>query len=64
LGYKGSYRDQQIQNIKDRGILDVQGRAVLDRLAADVFNFLWKRVKASIDDFITQCPESVLGEDK
>ncbi|RAK96561.1 uncharacterized protein BO80DRAFT_223507 [Aspergillus ibericus CBS 121593] len=62
LGYKGSYRDQQIQNIKDRGILDVQGRAVLDRLAADVFNFLGKRVKASIDDFITQCPESVLGQ--
>lgn len=64
LGYEGSYRDQQIQNIKDRGILNVQGRAVLDKLAANVFNVLWKKVKASIDDFITKSPESVLGEDK
>lgn len=64
LGYNTKDRDQQIQNIKDRGILNVQGRAVLDKLAADVFKVLWNKVKSSIDDFITQSPESVLGEDK
>lgn len=64
FGYKGSYRDQQIQNIKDRGILNVQGRAVMDKLAAKVFNVLWESIRASIDAFITQSPQSALGEDR
>ncbi|KAL3429149.1 hypothetical protein BDV09DRAFT_190376 [Aspergillus tetrazonus] len=62
LGLTGSGRDQKIQQIINRGILTVPDRPQLDKLAAKVFDVLWSKVNASINDIITQSPESVLGE--
>jgi hypothetical protein len=62
LGYAGPEREQQIQRIKDRGILNVQDRATLDIVAAGVFGFLWTKIQVSIDDIVVETPESVLGE--
>ncbi|KAL4899406.1 hypothetical protein BDW74DRAFT_171569 [Aspergillus multicolor] len=58
LGLKGLDRDQRIQRIKDRGILTVQDRPRLDDLAAKVFDVLWSKVDASINDMIIQAPHS------
>ncbi|QKX64386.1 uncharacterized protein TRUGW13939_11560 [Talaromyces rugulosus] len=52
LKYTGTGRDQEIQRIKNRGILDVQGKAGLEKLAADVFGVLWAKIWMSIEDFI------------
>ncbi|KAL4811672.1 hypothetical protein BDW67DRAFT_179395 [Aspergillus spinulosporus] len=62
LGLTGSDRDRKIQQIIHRGILTVQDRPKLDKVAAQVFDVLWSKVKASINDIITQSPESALGE--
>lgn len=48
--------------MKDRGILEVQDRSILDTVAAKVFGVLWSKISASIDDVITQSPESAVGE--
>ena len=48
----GPDREAEIQRIKSRGILDVKDRNCLDRLAANVFNNLWIKVEASIDEII------------
>lgn len=48
----GPEREAEIQRIKSRGILDVKDRNCLDRLAANVFNNLWIKVEASIDEII------------
>ncbi|KAL5335636.1 hypothetical protein BJX70DRAFT_390556 [Aspergillus crustosus] len=61
LGLAGPDRDQQIQRIKDRGILEVQDRPRWDNLAAKVFGVLWSKVEASINDIIIHSPESSLG---
>jgi hypothetical protein len=58
----GAVRDQQVQKIKDRGILEVQDRPKLDNLAAKIFDVLWKRIEVSIDEIKKKSPESALGE--
>ncbi|KAJ6105259.1 hypothetical protein N7523_010069 [Penicillium sp. IBT 18751x] len=60
LGYTGPEREQQIQRIKDRGILNLQNRATLDIVAASVFGFLWTKIEVSINDIVVETPESVL----
>ncbi|KAL2801717.1 hypothetical protein BJX63DRAFT_441943 [Aspergillus granulosus] len=64
LGLTGKDRDQQIQWIKDRGILEVQDRPRLDNLAAKVFDVLWSKVNASINDIISESPESALEHNR
>ncbi|KAJ6038808.1 hypothetical protein N7499_003671 [Penicillium canescens] len=43
------FGDQDVERIKKRGILDVQGRASLDKLAADVFDVLWRKLTAWLE---------------
>ncbi|PWY75279.1 hypothetical protein BO94DRAFT_549537 [Aspergillus sclerotioniger CBS 115572] len=61
LGVTGPDRDHETQRIIARDILEVQDRARLDNLAAKVFDVLWSKVNASINDIINKSPESVLG---
>ncbi|KAL4935289.1 hypothetical protein BDV06DRAFT_217538 [Aspergillus oleicola] len=48
----GPERDREIQNIKERGILEIQARVEIDRLAADVLDYLWAKIDASIEDIV------------
>lgn len=58
LALNGPVREAEVQRIKSRGILDVEDRDCLDRLAANIFNSLWIRVEASIDAIIESSDSS------
>jgi hypothetical protein len=62
LNLSGPDRDQQIQLFKNLGILNLEGRNILDSLAAKVFDVLWSKVEPSIGNTFIQSPESTLGE--
>lgn len=50
MKYAGPERKKRIKQIKDRGILEVQGRDCLEYLATEVFGSLWTKVEECIDN--------------